>query len=88
MDVEETTAKERLRIDEIIGRLAGNEDIGKPLHHMEDVFSIRIENKRLIYNKNTKDGKITILFFKSREDVTVTQPLFKIAGRRNSYGIR
>lgn len=66
-DVKKLTARDRQRVEGIVKKLAASEKPGKQLHHLEDVFSVRIENKRLVYQ--IKRDKVILLFFKSREDV-------------------
>lgn len=68
-DTKKITEKERQRLDEIVVRLAKSESLGKQLHHMKDVFSVYIGNKRLVYKAVPEHGRIVLLFFKSREGV-------------------
>jgi mRNA-degrading endonuclease RelE of RelBE toxin-antitoxin system len=68
-DIKKLTAKDRERLDEIIRRLSASERLGKQLHHLKEAYSIRIENKRLVYQILGKEAKVRLLFFKSREDV-------------------
>jgi mRNA-degrading endonuclease RelE of RelBE toxin-antitoxin system len=68
-DIKKLTAKDRGRLDEIIKRLSNSEKLGKQLHHLNEVYSVRIENRRLIYQILEKEAKVRLLFFKSREDV-------------------
>ncbi len=68
-DIGKLTARDRVRLNEIIKRLSNSEKLGKQLHHLNAVYSIRIENRRLIYQIFEKEAKIILLFFKSREDV-------------------
>lgn len=55
------------RINGIIEQLKNSNLIGKQPHHVKDIYSIRIGNKRLIYRK--EGLRVTLLFFKSREGV-------------------
>ncbi|MDE1811143.1 MAG: type II toxin-antitoxin system RelE/ParE family toxin [Candidatus Micrarchaeota archaeon] len=68
-DTKKITEKERQRLDEIVVRLAKSESLGKQLHHMKDVFSIYVGNKRLVYRAAQEQDKVVLLFFKSREGV-------------------
>jgi len=68
-DIKKLTAKDSERLNEIIKRLSASEKLGKQLHHQKEVYSIRIENKCLVYQILEKEAKIILLFFKSREDV-------------------
>ena len=68
-DTKKITGKQRQRLDEIVRMLANSEKLGKPLHHMMEVYLIYIENKRLVYRIVEKENKVILLFFKSREDV-------------------
>ncbi len=68
-DTKKLTGKQRQRLDEIIGLLTKEDKLGKQLHHLKDVYSIRIENKRLVYQIIEKENKVVLLFFKSRGDV-------------------
>lgn len=68
-DTKKLTAKEKQRLDEIISAVAYSGKKGKQLHHLNDVFSIRIDNKRLVYRIVEKEDKLLLLMFKSRDDV-------------------
>ncbi len=68
-DIKKLTAKEKQRLGEIISEIAHSGKKGKQLHHLKEVFSIRIENKRLVYQIMEKEDKLLLLMFKSREDV-------------------
>ncbi|MDE1871226.1 MAG: type II toxin-antitoxin system RelE/ParE family toxin [Candidatus Micrarchaeota archaeon] len=68
-DVKKVTAKTKQRIDDIAKLLASSTKLGDQLHHMKDVYSIRIENRRLVYQILEKEDKIILLLFKSREEV-------------------
>jgi mRNA-degrading endonuclease RelE of RelBE toxin-antitoxin system len=68
-DTKKITGTQRRRLDEIARMLMNSERPGKQLHHLKDVYSIYIENKRLVYRVNEKEDKVTLLFFKSREGV-------------------
>lgn len=68
-DTKKLTLKEKQRLDKIICDIATSGKKGKQLHHLKDVFSIRIDNKRLVYQVIEKENKILLLLFKSREEV-------------------
>lgn len=68
-DTKKITGKQRQRLDEIARMLMNSEKPGKQLHYLKDVYSIYIENKRLVYRVDEKENKVTLLFFKSREGV-------------------
>lgn len=68
-DTKKLTAKTMQRIDEIVKRLMKLEKVGGQLHHFKDVYSIRIDNKRLVYQILEKEDKVILLLFKSREEV-------------------
>ncbi len=68
-DIKKISLKDKARLDKIINRLSKSEKLGKQLHHVTNVFSIRIKNKRLVYEIRDKEDKLILLFFKSREDV-------------------
>jgi len=68
-DTKKLTVKERQRLDEIISGIAHSGKKGKRLHHLKDVLSIRIDNKRLVYQVIEKEDKLILLMFKSRADV-------------------
>lgn len=55
------------RIKRVLGALRRSNLVGKPLRHVRGAYSVRINNKRLVYRAEA--GRITLLFFKSREDV-------------------
>ena len=68
-DTKKITGKQRQRLDEIVKVLVNSEKPGKQLHHLEGVYSIYIENKRLVYQVNERENKVILLLFKSREGV-------------------
>jgi mRNA-degrading endonuclease RelE of RelBE toxin-antitoxin system len=68
-DTKKITAKTKQRIDDVVKVLANSKKLGKELHHLGDVYSIRIENKRLVYQILERENKIILLLFKSREEV-------------------
>ena len=68
-DTKKLTAKSMQRIDEIVKRLTNSEKVGSQLHHFKDVYSVRLDNKRLVYQILEKEDKIILLLFKSREEV-------------------
>lgn len=68
-DTKKLTTKEKQRLDGVISEIAHSGKKGKQLHHLKDVFSIRIENKRLVYQIIEKEGRLLLLMFKGREDV-------------------
>lgn len=68
-DTKKISAKTKQRIDDIIKLLTSSAKLGDELHHMKDIYSIRIENKRLVYQILEKENKIILLLFKSREEV-------------------
>ncbi len=68
-DTKKITVKTKQRIDDVVKLLASSAKLGGELHHMKDVYSIRIENKRLVYQILGKENKIMLLLFKSREEV-------------------
>ncbi|MDE1857064.1 MAG: type II toxin-antitoxin system RelE/ParE family toxin [Candidatus Micrarchaeota archaeon] len=57
------------RIDAVARLLMNNERPGKALHYVMDVYSVRIENKRLVYQLPKNEKKVIFLLFKSREEV-------------------
>lgn len=68
-DAKRITAKTKQRIDDIVKLLSKSAELGEELHYMKGVYSIRIENKRLIYQILKKENRVILLMFKSREDV-------------------
>ncbi len=68
-DIRKISAKDKERLNKIIKQLLLKEISGKQLHHSTNTFSIRLENKRLIYQVVEKEDKLILLFFKSRADV-------------------
>jgi mRNA-degrading endonuclease RelE of RelBE toxin-antitoxin system len=68
-DTKKITGKQKQRLDEIIRMLANSEKPGKQLHHLKEVYSVYIENKRLVYQFNENENKVVLLLFKSREGV-------------------
>jgi mRNA-degrading endonuclease RelE of RelBE toxin-antitoxin system len=55
------------RIKDIVLELKTSKYVGKRLKHAKDSYSIRINNKRLVYK--VENDKVILLFFKSRENV-------------------
>ena len=68
-DTKKTTVRERKRLDEVISAIVYSGKKGKQLHHLRDVYSIRLQNKRLVYQILEKENKLLLMMFKSREDV-------------------
>ena len=66
-DTKKINSKTKQRIDDIVKLLTNSAKLGDELHYMKDVYSIRIENKRLVYQ--ILDDKVILLLFKSREEV-------------------
>ena len=67
-DVKKLPADEAERLDRIIASLVVNRRAGKQLHHLRDVYSIRIGNKRLVYRVENEE-RILLILFRSREGV-------------------
>ena len=57
----------RLRLKKAIEKISLNPTLGKPLRHFSNVFSERIENKRLIYQLRKND--VLLVCFKNRDEV-------------------
>ena len=55
------------RIKKILDELKSSNFIGKPLRHLKNTYTVRINNKRFVYK--VEEDKVTLLFFKSREDI-------------------
>ncbi len=68
-DTKKVSAKTKQRIDDVVRTVISSGKFGKELHHMKDVYSVRIENKRLVYQILERENKIILLLFKSREEV-------------------
>jgi mRNA-degrading endonuclease RelE of RelBE toxin-antitoxin system len=68
-DIKKISGKQRQRVDELVELLSNSERPGKQLHYLKDVYSIYIDNKRLVYQVNEKENKVILLLFKSREGV-------------------
>jgi len=68
-DTKKISAKTKQRIDEVVRTVINSKKFGKELHHMKDVYSVRIENKRLVYQVLENEDKVMLLLFKSREEV-------------------
>ena len=66
-DIKKIDKNTKLRIGKITTELKRSNFIGKPLKHAKNVYSLRIENKRLVYT--VEGDKVLLLFFKSRENV-------------------
>ncbi len=67
-DVKKLPADEAERLDRVITSLAVNARAGKHLHHLKDVYSIRIGNKRLVYRVES-ERRILLILFRSREGI-------------------
>lgn len=67
-DVKKLPANEAERLDKVIASLAVDKRAGKQLHHLKEVYSIRIGNKRLVYRVES-EGRILLILFRSREGV-------------------
>jgi mRNA-degrading endonuclease RelE of RelBE toxin-antitoxin system len=52
-----------------IDKISGEPERGKPLGHFSDIFSVRIEGKRLIYHYDKKGQRITLMMYKKRDEV-------------------
>lgn len=66
-DIKKIDKNTKDRIEEIINGLKKSDFKGKPLGHVKKIYSIRIENKRFVYQVD--ENKVILLFFKSRENV-------------------
>ena len=79
-DIKRISKEDSARISEAIQKLERDEQPGKPLLYVKNVFSMRIGNKRLIYKFEKEGNHVLLLFFKSREQVY--DYLRKIQGKR------
>jgi mRNA-degrading endonuclease RelE of RelBE toxin-antitoxin system len=68
-DTKKLTAKDKERLDKVISEIVYSNKKGKQMHHLKDVFSIRFDNKRLVYQLIEKENKLILLMLKSREGV-------------------
>ncbi|MDE1849108.1 MAG: type II toxin-antitoxin system YoeB family toxin [Candidatus Micrarchaeota archaeon] len=66
-DFRKATKEEVKRINAIVEGLKASNFIGKPLRHAKNTYSVRIGNKRFVYNID--GSRILLIFFKSREGV-------------------
>jgi mRNA-degrading endonuclease RelE of RelBE toxin-antitoxin system len=67
-DLKKLPADEVERLDRVIASLAVNKRAGKQLHHLKEVYSVRIGNKRLVYRIEGEE-RILLVLFRSREGV-------------------
>ncbi len=66
-DVKKLDVALKARIKKAIEKIAANPEGGKPLKHLPNVFSERIDNCRLIYRAS--GNEILLVCFKNREQV-------------------
>jgi len=59
----------RAILQKTIEKIADAPERGKALGHYLDVFSTRIEGKRLVYHLDRKEQKITLMIYKKRDEV-------------------
>ncbi len=55
------------QVSRAIRKISKNPGLGKPMRHLDSVFSERVSNFRLLYR--FKDGKLLLLCFKNRDEV-------------------
>ena len=68
-DVKKLDKHEQKVLKEILEKIRKQPDIGKPMEHCDNVFSKRIDPRRLVYQVKKQEGKIFLLLYKNRDDV-------------------
>jgi mRNA-degrading endonuclease RelE of RelBE toxin-antitoxin system len=68
-DIKHTGRPLRAVLQSSIGKVSKEPERGKPLGHFSDIFSMRIEGKRLIYHYDKKGQRITLMMYKKRDEV-------------------
>ncbi|MEK7084519.1 MAG: hypothetical protein AAB932_04760 [Patescibacteria group bacterium] len=68
-DIKRLDKWERELVREAIGKIQREPGCGKPMEHFRDVFSIRLNPKRLIYWLKKPESKIVLLIYKNRDEV-------------------
>ncbi len=66
-DVRKLDGSLKPRLKKAIEKIMQAPFLGKPLKHLPNVFSERVDNFRLIYR--VKDGELLLVCFKNREAV-------------------
>ena len=67
-DFRKLDANERKILKEHLQLIEGNPESGKPMRHHANIFSLRIMNRRLIY-EIFKEERIILHFYKNRDEV-------------------
>ena len=68
-DIRKLDLHERKRLKEIIEKLGEAPEMGKPLHHFGNLFSIRAQNRRLVYQFSREKQEVILLLYKDRDEV-------------------
>ncbi|MCX6773445.1 MAG: type II toxin-antitoxin system RelE/ParE family toxin [Candidatus Micrarchaeota archaeon] len=67
-DFKKLDANERKILKEHLQLIERNPESGKPMRHHANIFSLRIMNRRLIY-EIFKEERIVLHFYKNRDEV-------------------
>ena len=67
-DFKKLDANERKILKEHLQLMEKNPESGKPMRHHANIFSLRIMNRRLIYEIFKEEKKIVLHFYKNRDE--------------------
>lgn len=68
-DIKKLDKHERKVLKNLIIKIKENPEIGKPLEHHANLFSKRIEPRRLIWKVKKQEGVILLIMYKNRDEV-------------------
>ena len=68
-DVKKLDAHERKELKDLLDKILERPELGKPMGHHANIFSKRIDPRRLVYAIQKQEGKIILLLYKNRYEV-------------------
>jgi len=68
-DIKHLDKHERKELKDLIDKILGQPEIGKPMEHYANVFSKRTLHRRLIWKVKKQDGVVILIMYKNRDEV-------------------
>jgi mRNA-degrading endonuclease RelE of RelBE toxin-antitoxin system len=68
-DVKKLDKYQKKELQQLLEKIEKQPQIGKPMEHFANVFSKRIEHRRLIWQVRMQERKILLLLYKNRDEV-------------------
>jgi mRNA-degrading endonuclease RelE of RelBE toxin-antitoxin system len=68
-DIKKLDKHERKELKDLLIKIKENPEIGKPLEHHANVFSKRVEPRRLVWKVKKQEGVVLFIMYKNRDEV-------------------